>query len=55
MVHVGKTSLKVRVEAWRRNRYQAGRERVTEGTFTFVAIDEGRQPRIVPPAGPASG
>jgi acyl-CoA thioesterase YciA len=46
--HRGRTSVKVFVEAWRRPR--AGREahKVTEGTFTFVAIDANRRPRALP-------
>ena len=48
---VGRTSMRIRVEAWRRARFEAARERVTEGVFTFVAIDEQRQPRPVPPEG----
>ena len=48
-VYVGRTSMKVFVEAWRRRR--DGREafKVTEGTFAFVAIDEQRRPRPLPP------
>ena len=46
---IGRTSIRVRVEAWRRARFEAESERVTEGVFTFVAIDEERRPRPVPP------
>jgi acyl-CoA thioesterase YciA len=45
---IGRTSLRVRVEAWRRPRFETTCERVTEGVFTFVAIDEERRPRPVP-------
>lgn len=45
---VGRTSMRIRVEAWRRSRYESASERVTEGVFTFVAIDEDRKPRAVP-------
>ena len=46
---VGRTSMTVRVEAWRRSRTGDTRSKVTEGTFTFVAVDENRKPRPVPP------
>jgi acyl-CoA thioesterase YciA len=44
---VGRTSMTVRVEAWRRSRTGDTRSKVTEGTFTFVAVDENRKPRPV--------
>ena len=46
---IGRTSMTIRVEAWRRCRTSDTRSRVTEGTFTFVAVDENRRPRPVPP------
>ncbi len=45
---VGRTSMKFDVEAWRRSRDGDAREKVTEATFTFVAIDSGGRPRAVP-------
>lgn len=45
---VGRTSLQIRVDAWRRARAEEASERVTEATFTFVALDEERRPRPVP-------
>ena len=43
LMTVGRTSMKIRVEAWRRSRDSDDSERVTEATFTFVALDsEGR-------------
>jgi acyl-CoA thioesterase YciA len=47
--HVGRTSMKIHVEAWRRSRDGDDMFKVTEATFTFVAIDEDRRPRTVPP------
>ena len=44
----GETSLKVRIETWARGR--GGAEKVTEGVFTFVAIDESGQSRSLPPS-----
>ena len=49
IVHVGRTSMTIRVEAWRRSRTDDVRNKVTEATFTFVATDENRRPRPVPP------
>jgi acyl-CoA thioesterase YciA len=49
VVHVGRTSMTIRVEAWRRSRTDDVRNKVTEATFTFVATDENRRPRPVPP------
>jgi acyl-CoA thioesterase YciA len=49
IVHVGRTSMTIRVEAWRRSRTDDVRNKVTEATFTFVATDENRKPRPVPP------
>ena len=46
---VGRTSMKIDVEAWRRTRHDDRSYRVTRATFTFVAIGEDRQPRSVPP------
>jgi acyl-CoA thioesterase YciA len=47
ITRVGRTSMTVRVEAWRRSRIGDTRSKVTEGTFTFVAVDENRKPRPV--------
>jgi acyl-CoA thioesterase YciA len=49
ITRIGRTSMTIRVEAWRRSRTSDTRSRVTEGTFTFVAVDENRRPRPVPP------
>ena len=50
VIHTGRTSIRVHVEAWKRARGQAEIEsvRVTEGIFTYVAIDEDRKPRVLP-------
>ena len=45
---VGRTSMKISVEAWRRERESDEMNKVTEATFTFVAIDAARRPRAVP-------
>lgn len=46
---VGRTSMKIHVEAWARRFRTDIREKVTVGTFTFVAIDDEGTPRVVPP------
>ena len=44
---VGRTSITIAVEAWRRARHQEDSIKVTEAKFTFVAIDESGHPRSV--------
>ncbi len=44
---VGRTSITVFVEAWRRSRLSPDAEKVTSGVFTYVAIGEDRKPRPV--------
>ncbi|MFK8250171.1 acyl-CoA thioesterase [Ancylobacter terrae] len=45
----GRTSMKIHIEAWRRKREDDVLVKVTEATFTFVAIGEDRRPRALPP------
>jgi acyl-CoA thioesterase YciA len=45
---VGRTSMKIKVEAWRRARDGDETEKVTEALFTFVALDQMGRPRPVP-------
>lgn len=42
--HVGRTSLKVGVEIFVEQMYEEHREMAIKGTFTFVAIDEDKNP-----------
>jgi acyl-CoA thioesterase YciA len=44
---VGRTSMTIAVEAYRRHRSEDEATRVTEAKFTFVAIDEAGRPRAV--------
>lgn len=44
----GRTSITLGVEVWRENFSTGERERVTEGVFVFVAIDDKGRPRILP-------
>ncbi len=50
LVRVGRSSITVHVAAWRRGLKDVASEKVTAGDFVFVAIDEHRRPRPVPPA-----
>jgi len=45
---VGRTSMKIHIEAWARRFSSHVREKVTDAVFTFVAIDEEGRPRPVP-------
>jgi acyl-CoA thioesterase YciA len=49
IVKVGRTSVTVKVESWVRRGIGEEQIAVTEGIFTYVAIDEDRRPRPVPP------
>jgi acyl-CoA thioesterase YciA len=44
---VGRTSMLIDVEAWRRPRHSEEAVKVTEAKFTFVAIDDEGEPRPV--------
>ena len=44
---VGRTSMVIAVEAWRRHRHEEDAIKVTEAVFTFVAIDDFGKPRAV--------
>jgi acyl-CoA thioesterase YciA len=52
VISVGRTSMKIAVEAWQRARDGDQSSRVTSATFTFVAIDLQGRPRPVPPETP---
>lgn len=45
--YVGNTSLKIRVDVFIEQMYAEGREKAITGEFTFVAIDENKQPVII--------
>jgi acyl-CoA thioesterase YciA len=44
---VGRTSLTIAVDAWRRHRHEEEAVKVTEAKFTFVAVDDSGRPRAV--------
>jgi acyl-CoA thioesterase YciA len=45
---IGRTSMQIAVEAWVRRGRIGTREKVTEGIFKFVALDEEGKPKPVP-------
>jgi acyl-CoA thioesterase YciA len=49
IVKVGRTSITLKVESWARRGIGEEPIKVTEGVFTYVAIDPDRRPRPVPP------
>jgi acyl-CoA thioesterase YciA len=49
IVKTGKTSLTVKIESWVRRGAGSGHIEVTEGIFTYVAVDPDRKPRPLPP------
>jgi acyl-CoA thioesterase YciA len=48
VTRVGRTSMTIQIEAWARRFQTNVREKVTEATFTFVAIDDDGKPRPIP-------
>ena len=50
LVRTGRTSMTVRIEAWRRHLASDEARKVTEAIFTYVAIGEDRRPRPLPAA-----
>lgn len=46
---VGRTSMVIDVEAWRRDRHGEARQLVTQAAFTFVAVGDDKKPRAVDP------
>src|ERR1700730_4852252 len=49
IVRIGTTSITVKVESWVRRGTGEEQIEVTEGIFTYVAVDSDRRPRPVPP------
>lgn len=50
---IGRSSMEIRVEAWRRSRDGDDSQKVTDAVFTFVALDrEGRPRPVLAQAGP---
>lgn len=49
LLGVGRTSLRIGIEAWAKRERHRIRERVTKAIFTFVALDDDGKSRPVPP------
>jgi acyl-CoA thioesterase YciA len=54
IIRIGRTSIAIHIEAWAlrgslSERVSDEHVKVTQGTFTFVAIDDAGRPRPVPP------
>jgi acyl-CoA thioesterase YciA len=47
LISIGRTSMKIAVEVWVQRYADSTLQRVTEGTFTYVAIDERGKPQPV--------
>jgi acyl-CoA thioesterase YciA len=47
LLKTGKTSIKVKIEAWVTRQYDEDRIMVTEGVFTYVAVSADRKPRKI--------
>ena len=47
LLSVGRTSMKIDIQAWRRGHGAEGSQKVTHAVFTFVAIDEDGRPRSI--------
>lgn len=45
---IGRTSMKINIEAWAQRFMTGVKEKVTDGTFTFVAVDDKGKPRQIP-------
>jgi acyl-CoA thioesterase YciA len=48
LIRTGRTSMTVRIEAWRRHLPSGEVRKVTEAVFTYVAMGEDRRPRALP-------
>lgn len=46
---IGRTSMKIHIEAWAMRFRTTHRDKVTDATFTFVAVNDAGKPRAVPP------
>lgn len=49
---IGSSSMKIQVEVWSSEPHETTKQKVTEGMFTFVAIDKNRRTRPVPQSTP---
>lgn len=49
ITRIGRSSITVHIESWARRHRSGERVKVTEGTFTYVALGDDRKPRKLPP------
>ena len=49
VLSTGRTSMRIAIEAWKRTGHGETVTKVTAAVFVFVAIDEARRPRPLPP------
>jgi acyl-CoA thioesterase YciA len=54
VLHVGRSSIRIAVEAFRRGREREEIVKVTQGIFTYVAIGPDRKPRPIPTEEPSA-
>lgn len=54
LLHTGRTSMTIEVQAWRRARDREDHERVTRARFVFVALDAAGRPRPIGAPGPSA-
>ena len=48
LLNIGKTSITVHIEAWVNREYEANKSvKVTEGDFTYVKVDDNRNPLLI--------
>jgi acyl-CoA thioesterase YciA len=52
VVKTGNTSVTIKVEAWAKRKDSGQNEKVTEGLFTYVALDKNRNPVTIVPQQP---
>jgi acyl-CoA thioesterase YciA len=45
---IGRTSMKIHIESWAMRFRTHHRDKVTDATFTFVAVDDDGKPRVIP-------
>jgi acyl-CoA thioesterase YciA len=50
ITRIGRSSMSIQVEAWRRSRDGEEQVKVTDASFVFVALDQGGRPRVIAPA-----
>jgi len=50
VIRTGRTSITIRIEAWRRNLASGEVRKVTQAIFTYVAIGANRRPRPLAPS-----